>query len=107
MNMSDDREHEEPGLDQQERMGHFVKEAIQASNAGLISTIERLIDGKLDAKQRYDTKCRFDFRRKGNEKQFETNTSIEKHLKSAQKSLKSVPLTDNLDNPSEDRIRRD
>ena len=48
--MSDDREHEEPGLDQQERMGHFVKEAIQASNAGLISTIERLIDGKLDAR---------------------------------------------------------
>ena len=32
-------------------------------------------------------------------KQFETNTSIEKHLKSAQKSLKSVPLTDNLVTP--------
>ena len=73
----------------EEGLEKFVRDSIESSNNSLLSSIERLIDSKLSCDKSSHGKD-FDFKRKGNEKQYEVNTSIDKKLSRAQKAISAA-----------------
>ena len=64
--------------------GSFDQDLLGASSRLLLENMERLIDKRLDDER---GNRRFDFKKKGNQAQFDINSKVEKHLQSAQKTF--------------------
>ena len=67
--------------------GSFDQDLLGASSRLLLENMERLIDKRLDDE---GGNRRFDFKKKGNQAQFDINSKVEKHLQSAQKHLSCI-----------------
>lgn len=81
----EDSDKERGAAMQTDKLHDIVKNAVKQSSDDFIDSVEKLVDTRIS-----QNKDSFDFKHKGNAKQFELNADIQKHLKGAWKSLDHV-----------------
>ena len=66
----------------------IVKSAVQTSNEGFIDSLEKLVDKRIE-----NHVDKFDFKGKGNSKQFKLNSDVQRHIRLARQSLDNISAT--------------